>query len=165
LPIKAVCLKNGWSEFYLSTTYLEGFVNFTVSNNGETVNGKYAIIGEGVVWSDINSHIVFKVKGEKHGSVNKVKKEYSPQENAENTAKYNLSLSLLPDWRLEQSFSELENPNVKFMSDFLKWIHNDIVKEESAKIIDAGYVMKDLTPYFSKIGVAWFKERLLVNEA
>ncbi len=113
------------------------------------------LIGEGVVWiakeaidSPINiDGLRFKVKGEKH-SVSKVKvlaavdteKVASVNEFAENVCTESRYEQMLDKMRQEG----LDSKDVKNTGVFIKYVMNDIVKEELDTIADNGLTTKDI---------------------
>jgi hypothetical protein len=100
-------------------------------------------IGEGVVWQPItpgwySSDFWFKVKGEKH-SVSKVKTLAAVDvEAVANLQKF--VDDTVTEARLEQGLQNLINEQQKpfemsSLGDFIRWVFNDIVKEESDTIV------------------------------
>lgn len=126
--------------------------------------GKYfgvSGVGEGVVWECLynDKRYVFKVKGEKH-QVSKVK-TLAPvdTEMIENMNKF-VEYSVTEN-RLKQGIDkmiEMGHPlDMKSTSHYLRWVYNDIVKEESDTIEKNGIDVKKLGGYISnKAKVYWF---------
>lgn len=124
-------------------------------------------VGEGVVWSPVNqeyysSKYVFKVKGEKH-SVSKVKtlaavdteKMNSIAEFVDSTVTENRLQQGLA-WLTEQGLdTELENTGA-----FIRWVYNDIVKEESDTIEVSKLSIKEIGYYIAKAAKTWFFKNL-----
>jgi len=124
-------------------------------------------IGEGVVWACIsegwedNSGTWFKVKGEKH-SVSKVKTLAAVDiEAVENMREF--VKSVVTEARLEQGLDNLVREQLKpfemtSMGDFIRWIYNDVLKEEMDTIIAnqidpkklGGAVANEARPWFIK---------------
>lgn len=123
--------------------------------------GRDCTTGEGVVWTGEYKGVkhVFKVKGEKH-SVSKVKTlaavdtekiksildfvEYAVTENRLNQA-------------VEQVFTAKGvSLDIKGTGDFLRWLVNDIAKEESDTLRDNGLEPKDVNRELSLKARPWF---------
>lgn len=118
-------------------------------------------VGEGIVWTGRynDNFYMFKVKGEKH-SVSKVKTLASVDvemvesinEFVENT---------VTNQRLEQGISwlkeNLKSVDQKSTGDFLRWVFNDIIKEETDTIVKNQLDPKKLgSPISSKARVWYF---------
>lgn len=124
-------------------------------------------IGEGLVFSAVgseynSSEYWFKSKGEKH-SVTKVKKLVEVDvEKIENISKF--VDSVLTENRMLQGFQYLIESNKelseKSTGDFIRWCHNDIVKEETDRMIVSNITEKDLGKYISNIAKKWFFNKL-----
>jgi len=115
-------------------------------------------IGEGLVWTPINRDIAlntslwFKTKGEEHsGKKNKIKIEIDPVV-AENITK--LVEKILPEWRLQQGISELKEQKfdieIKNIGAYLKWIGQDIKKEEMDTVETNNFEWKDISKHANK---------------
>ena len=137
---------------------------------GEALKATENTVGEGVVWRCISdgysgSEFWFKVKGEKH-SVSKVKtlaevdvaKVNSVIEFAENVVTQN---------RLEQGISYLKEMgieiSIKTTGDFIRWVYNDILKEEADVIHASGLNVKDLGKYIGSPAKRWYFKYLETN--
>jgi hypothetical protein len=103
--------------------------------------GKYFDVsgtGEGIVWEHINDNkrYIFKVKGEKH-QVSKVKTlttvDIEEIENIKSFVDYAVTEN-----RLTQGIDKMRELNIpiidKSTADYLKWVYNDVIKEESDTI-------------------------------
>ncbi len=118
-------------------------------------------IGEGLVaqaWWD-GKRYIFKHKGEMHKvKTNKIPKVEDPQEQA----KIDCAELITPVWRLEQAVNEVcdENPNIKNLGEVIKWVIADIIKEEIKVIQEAGFELKELQSYISKIVRDWFLKEI-----
>lgn len=104
-------------------------------------------IGEGIVWEYIDENgksFKFKVKGEKH-SVTKVKKLASIDPEKLKSINEFVEYSITEN-RLNQALFESCNndPDIKNIGLFLKWINNDIIKEESDTLKENGLVFQDV---------------------
>lgn len=107
----------------------------------------------------------FKVKGEKHSNtkVNKLNPVDSELENI----KIEFANSVTPSWRLEQGWQEIFGinnekiePNIKYIGDFLKWVLNDVIKEESDLLNSKKLEPKQVNGLISNIAKKWFIKRL-----
>lgn len=125
-------------------------------------------VGEGIVVTfEYKGEIFrFKVKGEKH-SKSKVK-TLQPIDDSKDKAKMECANKVTPAWRLEQAMQNLfgiayenKEPTSKDISDFIKEVTKDIVKEELDTIASFGLELKSIHAYVSKICVQWFKEELV----
>jgi len=132
-------------------------------------------IGEGIVWTanftsphdGKNHNLRFKVKGEKH-SVTKVKTLAAVDVEKLKTVEDFIAYAAV-DNRLEQGFDELfikseTAPTMKQMGQFIKWIRNDIVKEESDTMEASGIEEKDIGKTIAIVARAWFMKRLVEYE-
>lgn len=122
-------------------------------------------IGEGVVWSTIdNGHSYrFKVKGEKHSKVKtKVIREV---DDIEEQKKLSVAEKVTPSWRLDQGLTEtfnLLNGGVLERSGigrYIKWIINDVIKEDMDIIIGNGFEIKQVSGYISEIARDYYFEQ------
>lgn len=120
-------------------------------------------IGEGIVWKFFFKDRIytFKTKGEKH-SKTRVKKLPEVDVEAEKE-KRELVKKLTPSWRLDQGMSETFGVNWepidldrKKMGDYIRWVVNDIQKEESDLFGD--YTIKDLGKLISDVARKYFFE-------
>lgn len=122
------------------------------------VNG----IGEGIVWQAVNrqfdSGLWFKSKGVLHkGAAGRKEKVYKKlSATPEHVEGVNTLLDLLlPTWRLDQGYDYISDvaggqPTNKHTGDFLKWIHADVLKEETDRITANGLTWKDVAGAVSK---------------
>lgn len=124
-------------------------------------------VGEGRVWSCIedgwkSSKYVFKVKGDKH-SKSKVKKlaavDVEKMKSIEDFVNKHLSEERLTqawNWLGEQKKAQDETST----GDFIKWLFNDIIKEESDELTASGLTVKDLGGVVAKHAKIWFFKKL-----
>lgn len=121
-------------------------------------------IGEGIVWKCIthgyeSSSFWFKVKGEQH-SVSKVKTLAPIDINKFNKIQDFIKNSLTIE-RLEQGISYLQEMNntidIKSISIFIKWIIDDIFKEET-DLISNEIKRKDLEKQIKIDASSWYKK-------
>lgn len=118
-------------------------------------------VGEGVVWTSYlpnGEALTFKVKGEKH-SVSKVKTLASVDVEKVNNIKEFVDYAVT-DNRLAQGVDVLRGEGVdpediKNMGKFLKWVANDVFKEESDTMTKAGLDKKDVGKYISDKAKKW----------
>lgn len=112
-------------------------------------------LGEGVVWTNHEHHLQFKVKGQKH-SVTKVKKLAKVDtEKVENIRKF-IEYAVTEN-RLEQGANEVSPEfDIKKLGDFIRWIFNDVVKEESDTMADNGIDKKEIGKYISTVAKDWY---------
>lgn len=127
--------------------------------------------GEGIVWTyfiDGEAHR-FKVKGEKHSS-SKVKKLASVDIEKMNSVKEFVEYSVTEN-RLNQGIEQVftingistDDIDRKNTGDFVKWIKNDIIKEELDTLVENGLEMKDVAGPLSKKAANWFGDFLMKN--
>ena len=106
-------------------------------------------IGEGLVYTIENfmgKRIVWKIKGEKHCQTNK---KIKIDDSAINT----IVEKVLPIWRLEQGVFEIFNNQLiekKLYGNYLKWIVNDIIKEELDVIEKSGFKLDQIKKQINK---------------
>jgi RNA ligase len=135
--------------------------------------GKYfgvSGIGEGVVWTCVSdgwldSGTWFKVKGEKH-SVSKVRTLAAVDVEAVATIKAFVD-SVVTEARLEQGLDNLVREQLKpvemtSMGDFIRWVFNDVIKEEQDTIVASGIDPKKLGGPIANAARPWFVKK--VNE-
>ena len=122
----------------------------------------YSGIGEGIVWSTEVNGIVhrFKVKGEKHSS-SKVKVlaavDTEKLSSIQKFVDYAVTESRF-NQSLENTFPNNEPIDIKKMGDVIRWVVNDIVKEEMDTMIDNQIEPKDVNKYISvKVREMFFK--------
>jgi hypothetical protein len=123
-------------------------------------------IGEGIVWKAVEgpanfdlSGMIFKVKGEKH-SVSKVKVLAAVDVEKLESIKALID-SVVTENRLNQGIEDglkqhgLEL-DVKNTGAFLKWVANDILKEESDTIVKNGFTSKEVMGEISRKARQWY---------
>jgi hypothetical protein len=124
--------------------------------------------GEGVVWIPVDlkwkspDHW-FKVKGEKH-SVSKVK-TLAPVDIEAVRSLNEFVDNVVTEARLEQGLHNLINEQQKpfemtSMGDFIRWVFNDIVKEESDTIVANQFNPKQLGGPIATKSRLWFINKL-----
>jgi hypothetical protein len=147
-------------DFSNPTEALEDANRFTLEVEEECPWGKFRGVtgtGEGIVWIPIQcptiSDLWFKTKGGKHSGKDRVKgiKASISPEKAETIAQC-LHL-VLPEWRLQQGLQVLEERGIDIdyhaIGPYLKWINQDILKEESDTISENNIEWKEITKAIS----------------
>lgn len=124
-------------------------------------------IGEGIVWTPIDgdqsSRYWFKVKGEKH-SASKVK-VLASVDVERFRQRDELVSALCTKNRLQQGLdlhvSEFKRPlEMSAIGDYLRWVFNDIAKEESDTIEASGFQVKELGKGVSDIAKRFYMNAL-----
>ena len=146
-------------------------IDITKEVEKECPVGKYfgvSDIGEGVVWTCITegwnySDTWFKVKGEAH-SVSKVRTLAAVDVEAIANLKAFVD-SVATEARLEQGLDNLVREQLKplemtSMGDFLRWVYNDIIKEEQDTIVANGIDPKKLGSAIANVARPWFVKKI-----
>ena len=115
------------------------------------------LIGEGFVARSINTEILyeFKHKGEEHA---KQPKKIKKNQKDPCLKCIEFANEATHGWRLEQATKEVNAQTMNETGDFIKWVLNDIIKEEQPLFQKYDITMKEVTPYISRIIVPWYKE-------
>lgn len=119
-------------------------------------------IGEGIVWSCEFKGVVhrFKVKGEKHSS-SKVKTLAAVDVEKLNSITDFIDYAVTDsrfNQAVENTYPNNEPIDVKKMGDLIRWVVNDIIKEESDTLAKNGLEPKDVNKYVStKVREMFFK--------
>jgi hypothetical protein len=133
-----------------------------VSELNEDVNVEISMIGEGIVWSVNDNGVVhrFKVKGELHSS-SKVKKLAEVDVEKINSIKEFVEYAVTEsrfNQALEKIFPNDEPVDVKKMGNLIKWVVDDIIKEESDTMVANNLEPKDVSKFIStKVREMFFK--------
>lgn len=148
-------------------------IEITEEVENECPVGKYfgvSGVGEGVVWTCVSdgwnsSGTWFKVKGEKH-SVSKVKTLAPVDAEAAQNLKDFVD-SVVTEARLEQGLDNLVREQLKpvemsSMGDFIRWVFNDVLKEEMDTIVASQLDPKKLGGPIANKARPWFTRK--VNE-
>lgn len=139
------------------------FSDLTIAVENECPVGKHfgvSGIGEGIVWTaeHSNNFYIFKVKGEKH-SVTKVK-TLASVDVEEIAGIKEFVETTVTEQRLLQGITVLNEsgkvPDQKTTGDFLRWVINDIIKEETDTIIANKFDPKKLNPLISNTARVWY---------
>jgi hypothetical protein len=120
-------------------------------------------VGEGVyLWCiETKDHPTYrlKAKGDKHGG--KPKRKKTQKESPEKVkALEELADKVTPSWRLQQGIQETNATSQKDIGALLKWVNQDIIKEESEVIEQGGSTHKELQRYISKITKDYFLDQI-----
>lgn len=123
-------------------------------------------VGEGIVWrctSNPSSEYWFKVKGEKH-SASKVKTLASVDVEAVEQINDFVAMAVTES-RLEQGLHNLINEQMKpfamtSMGDFIRWVHQDVLKEEADTLQASGIDYKKLGSPIALVAKRWFIQKL-----
>lgn len=140
-------------------------VELTTEVERECPVGKYfgvEGIGEGIVWEHINGtqRYIFKVKGEKHQN-SKVKKLTTVDVEAINTIKEFVKYAVTEN-RMSQGIDKMKETgiplNIKSTGEYLRWVYNDVIKEEEDTIIENSIDPKKIGSFISnKAREYWMK--------
>lgn len=141
--------------------------DLTISVENECPVGKYFGVsgtGEGIVFTDETKQYSFKSKGEKH-SVSKVKVIADVDIEKINKIKDFVDYSVTEN-RLNQGIEYLKEMNkeldISSMGDFLRWLANDVLKEEQDVISENGLDndLKAIMKSVSSKGRKWFMDKI-----
>ena len=141
--------------------------DLTISVENECPVGKYFGVsgtGEGIVFTDETKQYSFKSKGEKH-SVSKVKIIANVDIEKINKIKDFVDYSVTEN-RLNQGIEYLKEMNkeldISSMGDFLRWLANDVLKEEQDVISENGLDndLKAIMKSVSSKGRKWFMDKI-----
>lgn len=141
--------------------------DLTISVENECPVGKYFGVsgtGEGIVFTDETKQYSFKSKGEKH-SVSKVKVIANVDIEKINKIKDFVDYSVTEN-RLNQGIEYLKEMNkeldISSMGDFLRWLANDVLKEEQDVISENGLDndLKAIMKSVSSKGRKWFMDKI-----
>jgi len=120
-------------------------------------------VGEGVyLWATYNGQVLrLKAKGLKHGGKPKVKKTngHSLSDDQKATMEA-LADKLTPEWRLTQAITETEATEQKHIGKVLKWVMQDIVKEEQPTLEAAGIEFKQVQGFVVDITKDYYFDSL-----
>lgn len=120
-------------------------------------------VGEGIVYTCTHpdytdSRFIFKVKGEKH-SVSKVRTLASVDMEKVESIKEFINM-VVTENRLNQGLNYLREQkldnDIKNTGTFLRWLYNDVIKEESDTITESGLDSKDIGSAISVAGKTWY---------
>ena len=128
-------------------------------------------VGEGLLLTFTHRGDIhrMKVKGDEHSKGNtKIERELTPEET--------YYMKKIQDFvikractinRLEQAYVEVMSVegeslrgDIRKTGQFMKWINQDVIKEESRQLEEAGLIMKDINKTVSNIAGKWIRERI-----
>jgi hypothetical protein len=124
-------------------------------------------IGEGIVFTSKykDANLRFKAKGKEHSTSKGKKKqliEIDPEkmENIQEFIEYSVTENRL-NQAIEQVFTVTSTtPTIKMMGQFLKWMVNDILKEEMDVMKESNLEPKDVQKHISNNARKWFMDYL-----
>ena len=122
-------------------------------------------VGEGIVYV-INNYngqrFIWKVKGEKHVHTVKIKYKGGYGQKSVDSKRDSFLDSILPNWRLEQGITEIFGESTlidcRLYGDYIKWIKQDIIKEEMDRIEVCDYKLSDLYKDINRRAINFIKE-------
>lgn len=119
-------------------------------------------VGEGVyLWAEYNGEMLrVKAKGEKHGGKPKTPKDRVERSSEKIEQLTSLANKVTPVWRLTQAITETGASEIKHIGMVIKWVMQDIAKEEVPVLIEAGITLKDLNSYVAKIVKEYYFDSL-----
>lgn len=163
-----------FEHFYLDIDFNEPelvqnkLVELTQKVENECPVGKYfevSGIGEGIVWETILStgeRYIFKVKGPKHSS-SKVKKLAEVDVEQVNSIKEFVEYAVTEN-RLSQGVDKMRELGIPLViestGEYLRWVYNDIIKEEQDTIIKNQLEVKKLGAFVSQKARQYWMEFL-----
>lgn len=141
---------------------------------GKAITGVTGV-GEGIVWVCDSEHavikvsdLIFKVKGEKHSDTKT--KTLAPVDVEKQAGIKELAEAVTTPHRMEKGIDQLrlDNPgkdvlDMAYTGAFLKWVSQDVLKEELDMIEASGFDTKDVTKAVQHIAKGWFKEQTLLK--
>ena len=121
-------------------------------------------IGEGIVWAEKGNEgdprFWFKTKGVKHQGKDESRVKTLSADPVKVAEIRTFVASLLPEWRLEQGVSVMRERgneiSQKSTGLYLKWINEDILKEEATQIAANAWTWKELSPYVNQKAKDYF---------
>lgn len=134
--------------------------------------GQEKNVGEGYVFTfEYKGEVLkFKVKGEKHSKgTGKVKTLKPVDEELENKKIAFVNEFACTESRLQQMFTEIVHSvhngeenlmEMKDMGQFLRLVINDVIKEESDRMMEMGLEPKTVNSHISKVARTFFKSKL-----
>lgn len=122
-------------------------------------------IGEGIVWQCLENlsltGLWFKTKGEKHagsGSKTKNKKVATVSVEELNTINEVVNYVVTPA-RLQQGLENIDEIDIRAMGEYLRWVANDIIKEETDTIEGNGLAWKKIAKYVQSRARKFFQDK------
>lgn len=110
-------------------------------------------VGEGAyLWCNYNGEMLrLKTKGLKHGGKPKEKRVQKPLDSELEIKLQNLADKVTPEWRLTQAITETNATEMKHIGEVMKWVNQDIIKEEMPLLHEAGVEPKQLGRFIASI--------------
>lgn len=110
-------------------------------------------VGEGAyLWCNYNGEMLrLKTKGLKHGGKPKEKRVQKPLDSELEIKLQNLADKVTPEWRLTQAITETNATEMKHIGEVMKWVNQDIIKEEMPLLHEAGVEPKQLGRFVASI--------------
>ncbi len=142
-------------------------IDITIAVENECPAGKFfgvSGIGEGVVWAPVDSNwsssdYWFKVKGEAHSLKSKVR-TLAPVDVEAIESLNEFVDQFVSENRLQQGLDKLREKGIPFemksMGDFIRWVYDDIIKEEADTIIESQLDPKKLGGPIANRARPWF---------
>ncbi len=129
------------------------------------------LVGEGIVWTCTSSHdtietqdLIFKVKGSKHSDSNVT--TLAPVDVEKANSVFEFVKSVATDHRLEKMIEKLKEAGHKLepqsIPHFLKFVSEDVIKEESDTISESGLEMKVTMGALSREARQWFLKHIAI---
>lgn len=148
-------------DFSKAEDYIETLTRYTLDVENECPWAAYfgeKGVGEGIVWQPAedspyfgNTDFWFKTKGLKHKGADKTKPKHVEVDAAKVNSIRELVAAVLPEWRLEQGFAALAEQNIPLTPQatgpYIKWICQDVLKEESDVLEKNGLNWKEVSRY------------------
>lgn len=122
-------------------------------------------VGEGIVYTNFETNLKFKVKGSEHSS-SKVKtlKEIAAVDIEKMNSIKELVASAVSENRLKQGLDKLGEMgleiDIKNTKQFMSWISADVMREERDTIIASGFDVKEIMPHVSEAAKKFWFETL-----
>lgn len=119
-------------------------------------------VGEGAyLWCEYKGEMLrVKTKGELHGGKPKVPKNKTNISDEEVLRLTTLAETVTPTWRLTQAIKESKATEMKHIGLVIKWVMQDIAKEELPALLEAKLELKQLNPYIAKIVKDYYVDSL-----
>jgi hypothetical protein len=158
-------------DFNNPEQYQNQLVEWTINVENECPVAKHFGIdngtGEGIVWENLDTGVMFKTKGEKH-SVSKVKtlKEIAPVDIAKMESMKEFIDTTVTVNRLNQGLDKLvelglDADDSKNIGAYIKWVAGDVFKEENDTIIENQFSTKQLGNHIANVARNYFINRTL----
>ena len=158
-------------DFSKAALFQNQLIEMTLKVEDECPVGKFfgiSGIGEGIVFSSVQddgSVLRFKSKGEKHAGRTKVR-TIKQVDDAKEQLKLNIASQITPVWRIDQGIQEVFNTlnggtmDISRLGEVIKWVNQDIMKEESHTISEAGLEPREVMSKVSPLIKERFFERM-----